>query len=392
MSDLHSTPDPARGKPTKPYPDFPLFPHAAGVWAKKIRGRLVYFGPWSDPDGALKKYMEQADALHAGRKPRPDPEGLTVKDLANAFLNHKKDKQAAGELSPRTWLKYKEVADLLVQQFGKQRAVADLRPDDFASLRNAMTQRWGPLRVRDFIQHIRSVFKYGYDAELLDRPMRFGPGFERPSKKTMRLDRAKKGQRMFEADEIRRMLDKATVPLRAMILLGVNCGFGNADCATLPLAAVDLERGWIDYPRPKTGVPRRCALWPETVEALRAVMARRKEPKREADAGLFFVTVRRRSWHKEIEDNPISKETRKLLNALGINGHRNFYGLRHSFETIAGEAKDQVAVDFIMGHSKDDMASVYRERISDERLRAVTDHVRAWLFPQPSKTAGGEGG
>jgi hypothetical protein len=26
------------------------------------------------------------------------------------------------------------------------------------------------------------------------------------------------------------------------------------------------------------------------------------------------------------------------------------------------------------------MASVYRERISDERLRAVTDHVRAWLF------------
>jgi hypothetical protein len=26
------------------------------------------------------------------------------------------------------------------------------------------------------------------------------------------------------------------------------------------------------------------------------------------------------------------------------------------------------------------MASVYRERISEERLRAVTDHVRKWLF------------
>ena len=81
----------------------------------------------------------------------------------------------------------------------------------------------------------------------------------------------------------------------------------------------------------------------------------------------MFVTKQGGSWHKKIEDNPISKETRKLLDALGINGHRNFYALRHTFETIGGEAKDQVAVDHIMGHARDDMASVYRERISDER-------------------------
>jgi hypothetical protein len=33
-----------------------------------------------------------------------------------------------------------------------------------------------------------------------------------------------------------------------------------------------------------------------------------------------------------------------------------------------------------MGHEVPHMSSVYRETISDERLRAVTDHVRAWLF------------
>ena len=100
MSDRDST---APAKPSKPYPDFPLFPHAAGVWAKKIRGKMHYFGPWSDPDGALKKYLAEKDALHAGRKPRPDTEGLTVKDAANAFLNAKRALVDAGELAERTW-------------------------------------------------------------------------------------------------------------------------------------------------------------------------------------------------------------------------------------------------------------------------------------------------
>jgi hypothetical protein len=49
-----------------------------------------------------------------------------------------------------------------------------------------------------------------------------------------------------------------------------------------------------------------------------------------------------------------------------------------------------VAVDYLMGHARDDMASVYRERISDDRLRAVADHVRGWLFPVgPGETTTG---
>src|SRR6516225_5332466 len=94
-------------KPSKPYPDFPLFPHATGRWAKKIRGKMHYFGPWSDPDGALKKYLEQKDALHAGRKPRAETEGLTVKELANAFLNAKRALVESGELTNRSWEDYK---------------------------------------------------------------------------------------------------------------------------------------------------------------------------------------------------------------------------------------------------------------------------------------------
>jgi integrase len=70
----------------------------------------------------------------------------------------------------------------------------------------------------------------------------------------------------------------------------------------------------------------------------------------------------------------------KLLSKLSLarRGH-TFYALRHTFETIGGDSRDQVAVDAIMGHSRDDMASVYRERIGDDRLRAVVEHVRVWL-------------
>jgi integrase len=388
MTVEHSIHENTQGKPAKPYPDFPLFPHATGYWAKKIRGKMYYFGPWANPDAALNKYLEQKDALHAGRKPREATEGVTVKELANHFLNQKKALVQSQELSPRTWTDYKEACDQVVSALGKQRLVADLDPDDFVTLRKKLARKWGPHRLGKTIQCVRCLFKFAYDSDLISVPIRFGPGFKRPSKKTLRLHRAEQGPKLFSAPEILKLLYSAGIPMKAMIFLGVNCGFGNSDCANLKLKAVDLDTGWIDYPRPKTGIPRRCPLWPETITVLREALARRKEPKEKADAELFFVTKYGEGWGKDVADSPITKEMRKLLNALEINGHRNFYTLRHTFRTVADESKDQPAADFIMGHEVPHMSSVYRETISDERLKAVTDHVHAWLFPLAKKDNG----
>jgi hypothetical protein len=79
-------PDPA-SKPAKPEGS-PFFPHANGTWAKKIRGKLVYFAPWASQPGpdfghtaALERYEKEQADLHASRTPRPEPEGVTVKDV-----------------------------------------------------------------------------------------------------------------------------------------------------------------------------------------------------------------------------------------------------------------------------------------------------------------------
>src|SRR5262245_30063724 len=114
MSNRQSNPSDGLDKPSKPFPDFPLFPHANGSWAKKIKGKLHYFGPWDDPDGALAKYLTQKDDLRAGRTPRPDPAALTVKDAANAFLTAKEALVDVGELSPRTWQEYKSACELAI--------------------------------------------------------------------------------------------------------------------------------------------------------------------------------------------------------------------------------------------------------------------------------------
>src|SRR5262249_17224794 len=156
-----------RNKPAKPHPDFPLFPHATGYWAKKIRGKMHYFGPWEDPDAALTKYLEQKDALHAGRKPREAQDGFTVKDLSNRLLNVKQLVVDGGELSPRTWADYKGACDLVVSRLGKGRALADLDQEDFAGLRTKMAKKWGPHRVGKVIQCVRCLFKFAYEADMI---------------------------------------------------------------------------------------------------------------------------------------------------------------------------------------------------------------------------------
>jgi integrase len=384
-------------RPKKPYPDFPLTPHPSGAWQKHIRGKIHYFGRWArrvggklvrvEGDGwqeALEAYRAVADDLHAGRTPRPQTDGLTVAVLCNRFLNAKLHKLQAGELEARSFGEYREATDLIVAAFGRSRLVDDLAADDFESLRASMAKRWGPVRLSRVITRVKSVFKYAFNNGLIDRPPRYGDGFNKPGKSVLRRHRAANGQRMLEPADLHRLIEAASKPLRAMILLGLNAGLGNTDLATLPLAALDLDNGWVDFPRPKTGIERRAPLWSETIAALRTAIAARPTPRDRADAGLVFLMRTGRRWVRDTEKsrmNGVSIAFCALLRRCGLyRAGLSFYALRHVFRTIADAARDPVAIDLIMGHTDSSMASHYRERVDDSRLRAVTEHVRTWLF------------
>lgn len=373
-----------RIKPEKPYKEFPLFPHDCGQWAKKINGRMHYFGVWEDPTAARDKYMDQRDDLHAGRTPRHTSEkGVRLIDLVNSFIHDKKILAGSGELSSRAFDDYKRTGKMVADFFGRERRVEDLRPEDFSRLREQIASTRGVTATGNEIGRVRVLFNYGSPdrSGILKEAVKFGVVFRRPSKKSQRIHRAAKPTRMFTPETIQAAINEARPQLQAMTLLAINCGLGNNDCAQLERRHLDLAKGWLTYPRPKTGIWRRAKLWPETIETLRAVLNKRPDDLPTELAPRVFITKYRKSWEGTNSSCPISHQFRKLLIAAKVyRTGLSFYSLRHTFQTVGERSGDQTAVAVIMGHADESMAAVYREHFDDARLERVTETVRAWVY------------
>lgn len=367
--------------------DLPLWKRGDGRWCRKIKGRVHYFG--TDKEKALEEWASTKDDLLAGRTPRVKTEGLVVGDLSERFLNAKRLLVESGELSPRTFGQYHSTCKKLVAEFGKHRRVDDLASDDFEALRATVAKKCGVVGIANEIRLTRMVFKFAYDAGLIVAPVRFGPTFK-VKQGTIRKAAAGKAPRMFEAAQVQALVKGADDVLKAMVLLGINCAFGQADLSELPQSALDLKNGWATFPRVKTGIERKAKLWPETVAALRKAIAQRPEAKNETDSGCVFLTTHGnrlvRATAKFGHRDAAGAAFGRLLDALKLKRPGlQFYALRHTFRTIADETRDFPAIDRIMGHADHTMGGRYRERIDDSRLQAVSDHVRRWVFPPKRK-------
>ena len=429
-------------KPGKPHKDFPLCSSSSGCWQRKINGKIYYFGPWCKvingkktrlkEDGwqkALVIHDGQYDDLKAGREPyefsdeeieeflefsedkssseyrrfydycksfdcEPNilryldfegkpvaSEDLTVADICNAFLTAKKHLLDTGEIVACTFNEYKSVCDRLIRVFGKRQKVKTLFSSDFLALRKDIASTRGAVSLGNEIQRVKSVFKFGYEEGLLEIMPKFGQSFKKPSMKVMRKNRAENGKKLFSAKEILLLHDTAGLKMKAMILLGINAALGNTDIGRLNKSHIDFDSNFLDFPRPKTGIERRCPLWPETIAALKTVLQNRPTPKNPDDDNLIFLTDFGNRWVPEARTSTVGKEFAKIVNKLNLSQPgRGFYSLRHTHRTVSDGSKDFPSCNLIMGHADSSIASVYREQIADERLQAVAEHVRNWLF------------
>lgn len=386
--------------PRWPFPEHgKLTAHPKHQWCKWIDGGTKYFGPWQEPDpgqefakAALKRYLA---FMHARAEDRPvqiDTSDLTLHIAVNHYITARNKDMLAGNLSAQQFTFYQEVGNLLLKSCGHDKLVKDMGPADFEFLRTKIPG--GPVYVGNRIQLIRSIFRWV--GEYYGVLPRYGGQFNKPGKREMR--RARKQKPLFEPAEIHKLLSTASSALRCFVLLGINCGFGQTDCSTLTVAAVDLKNRVIAVERSKTGVRRVCPLWPETVDALEKYVR--------PDAALpelYFVTRNGRPWvkvnvhHDEANridrvthNDSISLELRKLCKAHEIPP-RGFYVFRHTFNTIAEGAADPNARKVIMGHTFDGMDEFYlhvhQRPEFMARLNAVSEHVRTWMYGKEAGAA-----
>ena len=76
-------------KPKKPSKNFPLFAYDRGYWCKKFKGKQYNFGPWDDPQGALKAWKE-FEAKHVlGMQPTNagNSGGASLVDMVSGSLD-----------------------------------------------------------------------------------------------------------------------------------------------------------------------------------------------------------------------------------------------------------------------------------------------------------------
>lgn len=375
---------PRAKKPEK----FPLRFHHTGQWTKNIRGKQYYFG--KDKDAALREYVRIRDDLEAGRQPQQaTADGLTIMELCNQYLTARRRDVESGELSSRTWGDYHKTCERILKKFDGNRRVDDLKPEDFGQLRASVAKKYGPISVGKVVQYTKTIFLFAYESGLIDRPIRYGSLFDRPARRVIRLQKAKMSAKLIAAEDARLMIEKADPQLKAMMLLGLNCAYGQGDCSALNRSMLAKRPGWIDFPRPKTGIARRSPLWPETIAALKAVEAVRPAPRDPVDADAVFLTRQGVRWVRWIDAGDEKVGTRRdsvadafhrLAKSLGLSVPGGPYVLRHTFRTVADRMPDFPAINLLMGHNDASMAAQYRQSIDDDRLVAIVEHVRRWLF------------
>ena len=380
---------------------FPLYLHGSGQWAKTIRGVKWYFG--SDKQAALNKYLDEKDAIKAGRNPRTrlavQGGSPTLVELGNLYASYLETRVVEGSIVPRTKRESEKTIHKLVAICGQGDQPASWTAFDFERIRSELfkpvertvamrggikgpsVERRSRATVDGDVRRLQAFLNWCHSRKLIPAPD-YGDALQQMSAKEKRVVKRARGVRRLEPAQIQAIINKCSTWYKPLVMLAINSGMGNKDAGMMQVD--DYSGEWLDYARIKTGCDRRIWLWPETRAAIDKYKTIRQFPFGKGNADILFATKHRTLWYREDEagtHDAISKAFRRACSLADVDGF-GYYDLRRTFQTIAEETGDFVAVRFVMGHAPatNDMGSVYRQEVSDERIQRVCSHVRGWLF------------
>ena len=349
---------------------FPLTQHPTGQYCKKIKGKMYYFG--SDRKVALQRYLDQATYLHEHQenlRHMPTENHMTLKQLCDMYLKYQYSTLQANDLTASHHNEQISSLNRLLVFLGQQKEINNISTLDLQNYKRRIQKSHVSVCRLNLISIMKALFHWAKKNDILEHI----PNIDAVSRsKVIHVQRT-----IFTSEEINTLLDVADVQMKAMIWLGLNCGFGCTDCSELQWKHLDLVKGRVVLPRKKTGISRDLPLWPETIESLKRISRK---------GSLVFYTARGnpfiRTTLRKNEDgqerystlNTISTKFSRLIkkSGLAVPMGTGFYTLRRTAATMAARSGDPFAVQRLLGHADLQMATRYVQDVSKQ-----TDEVIA---------------
>lgn len=375
-----------------------LTPNAHRGWYKWIDGKSRYIcSSKLSADEALRYWYQNEKAIRARFKPKITirPDAYTVHDLVMRYYDERKIDHANGTIGDDQISSIGRSLRHVLQTIDGKRLAESLRPDDFNALANVLA-KFGQSQQRGRALNIMAMFKHAASEEWIARVPNFGKRLKAISETKSEV----LPKHIWTAEECRAILAAIEAKaeshkklrsdlvgsyrqLYALTLLGLNGGFGMKELAALKVS--NVRGDMIESIRAKTKVQHRVPLWPETLAAMQPWLKDRKP------GDLLFRTHRghaltrtKMKGRKVVTVDGPGATFAKVVKEIGLkrSGH-GFYLLKHTHRSASGGAGDESAADILVGHRLPAMRAVYQQ-VSVDRIRKVSEHIRSWLFSQPT--------
>lgn len=348
-----------------------------GYYAKTHRGVRYTFGRTAEE--CRREFLTGWPVIIGrGVDPRADTR-WSVEQVLNAFLEHKERERDSGDIRADTFKSLVITCRRAAGIIGRKRYVDDLRPKDFAELKQELSHsKDGAVATLETlarrIRQVRTMFAHASrNRHIVSTTAQlYGDEFKLPSARARAEAREERGDSYFTPEQLRRMVELADGETLAIVLLMINAAVGREDISHLQWKHVDLQHACFRQPRRKTASHRAIPLWPETIEALESIRPEVPDPN-------GYILQSKQA--DRVIPTTITKRVMRLIHALpGDTDGLTPYRIRHTVAGVLADAEAGDAVRVIMGHASSTMTDHYiHGQVGLDKLQRAIDHLHAWL-------------